>query len=166
MGNRITKPVIDGIIDDLLKREGGFVNDPRDSGGRTNFGIAEKSNPEAWADGKVTEDEARSIYFNKYVKGPGFDRITDSSLMAQLVDFGVNSGPSIAIQKLQTVLRVTVDGILGKETLAALSSRDAREVGNLLVGERIKMIGRICVKNPSQLAFLNGWLNRCCEFLR
>lgn len=159
--NPITK-----IIDDILRREGGFVNNSADKGGRTDFGISEHAHPEAWRDGKVTEDEARDIYFNKYVKGPGFDRIADPHLMAQLVDFGVNSGPAIAIQKLQGILGVKVDGVLGPKTLAALSERDVREVNNLLVGERMKMICRICVKNPSQLAFLNGWANRCFEFLR
>jgi lysozyme family protein len=157
---------INKIIDDILRREGGAVDHPADKGGRTNFGIAERSHPEAWADGKVTEDEARAIYLKKYVVGPGFDRVADPLLMAHLVDFGVNSGPSIAIQKLQSILGVKVDGVLGPKTLDALSARDAREVNNLLVGERIKMIGRIVLKDRSQLAFLNGWLNRCCEFLR
>jgi len=157
---------INQIIDDILKREGGLTNNPADKGGRTNFGIAERSHPDAWADGKVTEDEARAIYLRKYVQGPGFDRIPDHLLMAHLVDFGVNSGPSIAIQRLQGVLGVTVDGVLGPQTLDALSKRDVREINNLLVGERIKMIGRIVLRDKSQLAFLNGWLNRCCEFLR
>lgn len=157
---------VDKIIDDILRREGGLVNHKDDKGGRTNFGIAERSHPDAWADGEVSEAEAREIYLQKYVRGPGFDRITDPHLMAQLVDFGVNSGPSIAIQKLQGILGVKADGVLGPRTLSALAARDVREVNNALVSERVKMIGRICVKNPSQLAFLNGWLNRCFEFLK
>ncbi len=157
---------INRIIDDILRREGGYTNHKSDKGGRTDFGISERSHPDAWADGVVSEDEARAIYLNKYVNGPGFHLITDPLLMAQLVDFGVNSGPAIAIQKLQGILGVTVDGVLGPETLNALSKRDVREVNNILVGERIKMIGRIVLRDRSQLAFLNGWLNRCCEFLR
>lgn len=50
------------IVSDIIKREGGFVNNPADAGGRTDKGISEKSNPAAWADGKVTEEEARAIY--------------------------------------------------------------------------------------------------------
>lgn len=157
---------VNKIINDIIRREGGYVNNPNDKGGRTNFGIAERSHPEAWADDKITEDEAREIYLRKYVIGPGFDRVGDPHLMAQLVDFGVNSGPTIAIQKLQGILGVKVDGVLGPKTIAALSERDVREVNNQLVAERVKMIGRICVKSPSQLAFLNGWLNRAFEFLR
>lgn len=157
---------IQRIIDDIIRREGDPTDDPLDNGRRTKFGIAETSNPQAWADGDVSEDEARTIYFNKYVKGPGFDQIPDPLLMAQLIDFGVNSGPAIAIQKLQTILKVAIDGHLGPDTLRALALRDAREVNNLLVGERVKMIGRICVRDRSQLAFINGWLIRACEFLK
>ena len=157
---------IDAIIDHIIALEGGYVDNLADKGGRTNYGIAEKSNPEAWVDGKVTEDEARAIYMKKYVIGPGFDRVGDSNLMGQLVDFGVNSGPTVAISKLQGILKVKVDGQLGPKTIDALTQHDARVVGNLLVAERVKMIGRICVANRSQIAFLNGWLNRALEFLR
>jgi lysozyme family protein len=160
MSNDITN-----IIDDLLRREGGLTNDPNDAGGRTNYGISEKSNPSAWADNKVTEAEAREIYLTKYVKGPKFDQIPDTLLRAQLVDFGVNSGPSIAIQKLQHIVGVEADGIIGPKTLTALASCDVRAVNNKLAAERIKMIGRICAKNPNQLKFLGGWLNRALEFL-
>ena len=163
---------IDSIITDIIKREvgdepnGGFTDNPADAGGRTQYGIAERSHPAAWADDKVTEEEARAIYYNKYVKGPGFDAIPDAHLMAQLVDFGVNSGPVTAIQKLQTVLKVDADGILGPETLHALSLRDSTQVSNLLVGERVRMIGRIIHKRRSQAEFINGWLARATEWLR
>ncbi len=103
---------------------------------------------------------------NKYVKGPKFDLITDPHLMAQLVDYGVNSGPGLAIQKLQTILGVSVDGVLGEETLTALASADSKAISNQLVAERVKMIGRLVVKNKTQLQFLNGWLIRALEFIR
>lgn len=158
---------IEKIVDAIIAAEGGTTetNDPNDSGGRTKYGIAEKSNPEAWADGTVTLDEARDIYFKKYVVQPGFDKITDPKLQHQLVDFGVNSGPFIAIQKLQTVLGVPVDGKLGPHTYAAVASSDPRAICNKLAGERIKLFVKICKKAPSQLKFLEGWVNRACEFL-
>lgn len=153
------------VIDNIIKREGGFVHDPADAGGRTQFGISERSNPEAWADGKVTEDEAREIYINKYVKGPGFDKIADKQLQAQLIDLGVNSGPAIAVMRLQEILQVTVDGILGPETLGALVKLHPEDVNTHLVIARVKMIGKIVSKNPSQLKFLSGWLDRALQFL-
>lgn len=156
------------VIGDVIEREGGSkkTNDPADGGGRTQFGIAEKSNPEAWADGKVTEAEAREIYERKYVIGPGFHHVHDVNLRAQLIDFGVNSGPMVAVMKLQEILDVKVDGQLGPKTLAAIDGIYCPDVNNSLVASRVKMIGKIVVKNPSQLKFLNGWLNRALEFLR
>lgn len=158
---------VEKIIDLVIENEGGakVTNDPLDAGGRTQYGIAEKFHPEAWADGKVTHDEARQIYFDKYVKGPGFDQITDQRIMMQMVDFGVNSGPFVATQKLQSVLGVKVDGKLGPATLKALQDSDQRVVNNSLVAERVKLLCKICVNKPSQLRFLNGWVNRALEFL-
>lgn len=152
-------------IDIILKNEGGFSNDPDDAGGRTAYGISEKYHPEAWADGVVYESEARAIYEQKYVKYPGFDKITNPALQVQLIDFGVNSGPAVAIKKLQEVAGVDVDGVLGPETLAAVGNLAARDVNNQLLVSRVKMIGKIVVKNPTQLKFLNGWLNRALEFI-
>jgi lysozyme family protein len=161
--------MFDNIIDEILVNEGGgqVTNDPNDKGGRTQFGISEKSNPEAWKDGKVTETEARKIYFDKYVKGPGFDKIEDPYLQVQLVDFGVNSGPMIAVKKLQQVMRLfQQDGILGPETLAMVKNFEPRMINNLLMGARIKMICSIVKKNPSQLTYLNGWIERALSFMR
>ena len=157
---------IDTIIDGVLKREGAATNDPQDGGGRTEFGISEAANPKAWADGKVTPEEARAIYTQKYVNHPGFNKIEDTHLQAQLIDFGVNSGPAIAIMRLQDILKVTVDGVLGPETLEALEKAQAwTDVNNLLVAARVRLIGRIVSKNPSQIKFLNGWLDRSLQFL-
>lgn len=155
------------IIGDVIKREGGnkATNDPNDAGGRTQYGISERSHPEAWTDGKVTEQEARAIYEAKYIKAPGFDRIPPSRLQEQLIDFGVHSGAAIAIQKLQALVGASVDGVLGPRTLESLNGHDLRVVNNQLVAERVKMLGRIVAKSPSQLKYLNGWLTRALEFL-
>lgn len=156
---------IKDIISDVIRREGHTTHDPVDNGGRTEFGISETSNPAAWADGKVTETEARTIYEQKYVIAPHFDQITDPRLQAQLVDFGVNSGPGLAIQKLQLCAGVEPDGILGPHTLAKVNSVDPIRLNNQLALERIKMIGRIVQKHPAQSRFLNGWLQRAIDFV-
>jgi len=153
------------VIEDLIEREGPPTNDPVDMGGRTQLGISEAANPEAWADGKVTKDEAYAIYTAKYVKFPKFDVVPDEALKIQLIDFGVTSGPQLAIQKLQAILGVTEDGILGPITLKALSLVDPRWVNNALVSARVLMICRLVQKRPAQLRFLAGWCSRACEFI-
>mgnify|MGYP001587757255 FL=1 len=158
---------IKDIVDDVIQREGGaaVTNDPTDRGGRTQYGISEKSHPDAWADGRVTEEEARAIYEKKYVIYPGFDKVQDDRLRAHLVDFGVNSGPQVAVSKLQEILGVVVDGVLGVRTLEALNARRADDLNNRLVASRVRMIGRIVSKVPSQLKWLNGWLDRSLSFM-
>ena len=153
------------IITEVINKEGPPSNDPIDAGGRTQFGISERSNPDAWADGKVTEEEARGIYEAKYVKGPRFDQIPDPHLRAHLVDFGVNSGPMIAIMKLQEILHVPVDGVIGPDTLYALSLVQSEKVNQVLVVKRVLLIGKIVVKHPPQAKFLIGWLTRALEWL-
>lgn len=158
---------IQEIIGDVIKREGGEkeTNNPDDRGGRTKYGISEKSNPDLWLDGPPDEAKSRERFEERYFRNPGFYKISDDQLRAHLVDFGVNSGPVVAIQKLQEILGVSADGVLGPKTLAALNARRADDVNNLLVGARVRMIGRIVSKNPSQLKFLNGWLDRSLQFL-
>lgn len=155
------------IITQIEQREGGaaVTNDPSDPGGRTQWGISERANPEAWADGHVTETEARAIYERKYVKGPGFDKIHDVGLMAQMVDYGVNSGPMVVIQKVQAILGVGVDGILGPATLAAINAANPLELSRKLVAARVRMICRVVQRRPEQLKDLYGLVDRALQFL-
>lgn len=155
------------IIDALLDREGRDkeTNYPEDKGGRTKWGISEKANPKAWADGDVTESEAREIFESKYVTSPGFHKIEDPALKESLIDFGVMSGPGLAISKLQGILKVDQDGVLGPKTLAAIAAWEPRRLTNKLALERVKMASRVVKKDPSQLKFIEGWINRFSEFV-
>lgn len=153
------------IIDKVLEEEGGLTNNPRDKGGPTAFGISKVSNPEAWKNGPPTQEEARALYEQKYIKGPGFDSIVDTRLMSQVVDYAVLSGPQLVVMTLQGILGLKRDGILGPDTKLKVNQADPRHLNNLLLVERVKMIGRIVSKNPSQAEFLNGWLSRVLSFL-
>jgi lysozyme family protein len=156
------------LIDDIIRREdpaGTIVNDPADRGGRTKFGISERSNPDAWKDGDVSHAEARAIYETKYLKGPGFDKITHPRLRDILVDFGVTSGPQLAIMKLQEILKTEVDGVLGPKTLTAIETWEPRRLVNKIALARVQMAGRIVKRDPSQIKWLGGWLNRFSEFV-
>jgi lysozyme family protein len=155
------------IIDEILKAEGGnkMTNDPSDAGGRTQYGISERANPNAWKDGQVTEEEARAIYYKRYISGPGFDKINDPRVQHFLCDFAVHSGPGIAIKYLQRIVGVDDDGVMGPRTLEAANACEPRHLVNRLVAERMKMIARLVQKSPSQLKYLGGWTNRIMGFL-
>lgn len=162
-------PSIEQIITDVIQAEGGATatNDPADAGGRTQYGISEKANPAAWADGVVAEKEAREIYLQKYVIGTGFFRIPSShpKTQIQLIDWGVNSGPAIATKNLQEILKIKADGVFGAKTLEALINTADQAINNRLVAARVEMIGRVVQKNPTQLKWLTGWLKRAVSFI-
>jgi lysozyme family protein len=148
-----------------MAKEGAPTNDPLDHGGPTSYGLSQKANPEAWKNGPPTEAEARAIFESKYVLGPKFNLIEDPKLQAQLIDYGFNSGSYVAIQKLQTILKVPVDGILGPQTLEALKSADVKAVNTSLVIARVNMLCKIVQKSPDQLKFICGWCSRALSFL-
>jgi lysozyme family protein len=100
---------VDQVIDGIIAREGGYVNDSRDAGGETNFGITAataRSSGYAGAMRDMPRDFAVEIYRRRYVVAPGFDKIVPISqaIAAELVDTGVNMGPKVAAGFLQRAL--------------------------------------------------------------
>jgi lysozyme family protein len=177
---------VDGLIEALIDREGGFVDHPADKGGPTCFGITQEV---ARAQGyrgamrQLPRDEAAAIYRRLYWDRPRFDDIArrSSRLAAELFDTGVNMGPAVAITFLQRVLTalnrnasdypdLVPDGRIGPATLFALdtflgirTSRDTVLLRALeaLQGERYL---RLAERRPANEAFLYGWLaNRIGE---
>lgn len=161
------------FIDDEIVKEGGYVNNPLDRGGATKFGIT-LSTLAWWRKGVVTVDdlklltpqETHAIYQALYVKGPGFDAPELSEpLRHQLVDFGIMSGPQLAISTLQKILGVGADGVLGPKTLLAISTSNPLTLNNHLLCARVEMLARVVARDPSQATFLVGWIRRVISFL-
>lgn len=167
------------IIDEIIQREGGFVNHSADKGGPTKYGITQATLSE-WRGEPVdireverlSIAEAKDIYHEKYVKKPGFDGIQNNILRELVVDFGVHSGPLTAGKYLQQAVnqiyapRIAVDGQIGPRTLAAVNASPWASVAIRLMGLRISKLGRIITHNPEQAAFAAGWMNRCHELLK
>ena len=179
---RAPKPLtVEAIIDDLIEREGGYVNHPADRGGPTNMGIT-IGTLSAWLGRRATIDEVRnltraeaeSIYRQRYWSGPGFDRLPiDQRVVVNAFDAGVMSGPSRAVRWLQEVLRdfggvLDVDGAIGPETLrVALQVQDrvgVRALNNAYCDRRQAFYDQIIQRDPSQARFRNGWRNRVNRF--
>lgn len=158
-----------GIIDRIFRREGRLTNDPADSGGETDWGISRKAHPEAWADGKVTEEEARRIYITKYLKP--FEKVEEDYLKEQLVDFGVTSHPITSAKTLQRILGVPQDGLVGPQTVKAIRKYTPQKIYGYFCPpmlalnlaferERAAFYVRLAQKRPKDLKFLFGWLKR------
>lgn len=163
-------------IDEIIRREGGDkeTNDPSDSGGRTKYGISERAHPEAWADGTVTYQEARSIYEKIYILAEKFNLLPEF-LKHQVIDHGVPSGPDTAARMLQQVLGIPVDGNIGPQTLQAIENYpDGKLFGVDVPGRvllnlafrdaRILHYATIAKRRPKDLKYLLGWIKRAQEF--
>ncbi|HBT2093578.1 TPA: glycoside hydrolase family 108 protein [Klebsiella pneumoniae] len=173
----------DEIIDEIIKREAGYVNHPADRGGPTNWGITAKT---ALAHGyhdvkALTREQARAIYEADYWYGPRFDQVAavDAAIADELCDSGVNMGPAVASKFLQRWLSalnlqgklypdLDADGRIGPRTITALQAylkhrgADGRIVmlRGLNSSQGAKYL-ELAESRPANEAFLFGWmLNR------
>lgn len=160
------------LIDDILRREGGFVDHPEDRGGPTKYGITQATLAD-WRGETVsaedvrdlTEAEAREIYLRLYVRDPRFDRIQHPRLRHLVVDCGVHHGPARAARWLQRAAGVTADGAVGPITLQAVAQASGGELYRQVLARRTRVIGRLITRKPSQAAFAAGWAARTAELI-
>ena len=124
------------VIDEIIEIEGGYVDDPDDSGGETNFGITKKVALENGYTGDMKlmpVEVARKIYEDKYWEPLHLSAIEKMSTIVaeELADTGVNMGVARAAKFLQRSLNVLnnrgkiypdliVDSQLGAQSLHAL----------------------------------------------
>lgn len=175
---------LEAIMDGVLEREGGFVDNPADPGGATNFGITARTLGQ-WRGFKrnatvdevkaLKAEEALQIYRDRYVVEPGFGNFSDRPLLQEtLVDVAVNSGPSKAIKLLQRALEIPDDGILGPLTVNAARAQPEQRIAVRVCTERLRFLGRLISKNlddhdqdgiPDNTEFASGWLNRTASLI-
>ncbi|WIH75533.1 glycoside hydrolase family 108 protein [Acinetobacter baumannii] len=173
---------IEQYLEELIKREGGYVNNPVDRGGATKYGITEAVARKNGYKGNMKElplDLAKAIYRKQYWSEPRFDQVNaiSSAVAEELLDTGVNCGTGFAQPLLQRALNLLnnqgkagwpdlkVDGVYGPATLKAFKTyldkrgKDGEKVLvrvlNIMQGQRYI---EICERNPSQEQFFFGWI--------
>lgn len=158
-------------IADVLKREGGYVNDPRDRGGATNMGITQKTF-DAWTRAKglpsrdvrgLTVAEAQAVYRDNYWKPAKCDLLPEN-LRPIHFDSAVQHGIGNAAKLLQEAAGVNEDGVIGAGTLAAVAKTSTDLLLARYIAARYRFYGRIVQRDRSQLAFIVGWLKRMEDF--
>lgn len=121
------------IIKQIILVEGGYVNDPSDSGGETNMGITIETARMYGYRGpmmNLPEKVAFTIYEDKYWNALRMDAIVKLSkaIAAEVVDTGVNMGVRRAGNFLQRSLNLfgeynlAVDGLVGSKTVSSLEN--------------------------------------------
>ena len=169
------------LIDELIEREGGFVDHPADRGGPTKFGITEglaRAHGYQGAMRDLPRAFAAQIYRELFWETPLLNEVAKVAprLAAELFDTGVNMGPRIAFRFLQRALNglnrggrdyadIKVDGITGPATLKALSGfiRTRGNVGEAVLLKAVEALQgerylRLAERRPANEAFLYGWL--------
>ncbi len=173
----------DTAFQHVILVEGGYSNNPLDSGGRTKYGITERVARANGYEGDMKDlplETAKRIYKAQYWDILRLDDVCALSypVAAELFDTAVNMGVGIAGRFLQRALNVlnrnesdygdmTVDGIVGPVTVHDLGRLIARrgQAGiavllkalNIEQGYRYIEIAEGAPKNES---FIFGWLSQ------
>ena len=152
----------DDIIKVVLKHEGGYVNDPKDPGGETNFGIAKRSHPDVDIK-NLTEDGAKDIYKEHYWDGNKVESLSED-LRHIYFDMCVNHGKGRAVKILQKAANakganLVVDGGLGPKTIGAMKGVELQRVR----AYRVKYYADLVTRKPDLERFYFGWFRRALE---
>ena len=150
------------IIEKVLEHEGGYVNDPKDLGGETKYGITKRFYPDVDIK-NLTIEQAKEIYRKDY-----WDRNRVESLPQNLwhiyFDMCVNMGKRTAVKVLQRAAvnkgrNIEVDGGLGPMTIGALKGVELDRVRAF----RVKYYVDLITARPEQEKFYLGWFRRATE---
>ncbi len=183
-------PTVRQIAEEIVAREGGFVNDPDDPGGATNFGVTihtmRRLGLDLTGDGVVdeadvralTRDQAVDIFIEHYWRAPGIDRLPEP-IQASVFDMQVNAG-SNAVRILQRLLRdmghdLVVDGVIGPQTIRA--AHLAQDAGPAHFADAYGIARRnyyyaLADRRPASRKYARrrdggkgGWITRAEEFI-
>lgn len=169
----------------LLAHEGGFVNDPDDPGGATNFGISLRTLQKVGdldgdgeldfdidGDGDVDVDDIRDMPIAKvrqFYKAQFWDRyrygrIEDQGIATRVLCLSVHAGPKQAHLTLQRALHyhtvIAIDGLIGPLTIAGTSMVEPGRLLTELRHETAAFYRRLVKQHSKLYKYEAGWLNR------
>ena len=178
------------IAEEIVRREGGFVNDPDDPGGATNWGVTihtmRRLGLDLDEDGRVTiadvkaltREDAIDIFIEHYFNRPRISALPEP-LHATVFDMYVNAG-SNGVRILQGLLNdmgfdLVVDGEIGpltiRATFSALSDAPDHLVDAYGIARR-NYYYRLADRRPASRKYARrrdggkgGWIRRAEEFI-
>lgn len=135
------------IAEEIVAREGGYVNDPDDPGGPTNHGVTihtlRRLGLDLTRDGRIdardvqalSRDQAVEIFLTHYFTGPGIGALPEP-LQPSVFDMYVNAG-SKAVRLLQGLVTemgfpCDADGVIGPQTLRAVHAAHDAAPGHIV----------------------------------
>ena len=178
------------IAKEIGAREGGYVNDPDDPGGATNFGVTigtmRRLGLDLDRDGDVdlqdvkilTREQAEAIFVQHYYERPGIGQLPEP-LQASVFDMYVNAGHN-GVKILQKLLRqmgqnIAIDGAIGPQTAEAAHTAFHAAPDHLVDAygiARRNYYFRIADRRPASRKYARtraggkgGWIKRAEEFI-
>lgn len=137
----------------VVGEEGGYVNDPRDPGGETKYGVSKRSYPNEDIRG-MTLDRARAIYRRDY-----WDKVRGDELpwpwALAVFDSAVNQGTATAVLMMQDAAGVMADGVIGPRTLEAVRNSNDRHFARFMARRALRY-----TQTRNFQTYGNGWLTR------
>jgi lysozyme family protein len=165
--------------------EGGYANNPADSGGQTYKGVARNYNPK-WSGWAIVDSilatkpaninaalganaqlqaDIQQFYLINYWNANSTGSINDQQIANQVFDTSVNMGVGRSAEFLQQAAGVTVDRVIGPHTLAAVNAANPQTLYNKFIALRKQYYQNIIANNPSQAQFKNSWFSRLWPYV-
>jgi len=156
---------------ETIGNEGGYVNDPADPGGETQWGISKRAYPDMNIV-SLTIRDAKAIYFHDYWDKLNLENLNSYLIAAEIFDTAINTGRRTAIRIAQRALNylgedLTEDGLIGPVTLAALNkwtAKDERALFVCLNGFQFMHYYSITQKRAKSKRFARGWTKRIQQY--
>lgn len=183
-------PSVEEVAAQIVAREGGYVNDPDDPGGATNYGVTigtmKSLGLDLNKDGRVdaadvrmlTRAQAQQIFVEHYFTRPRLAELPEP-VQASVFDMYVNAGANAVkiLQRLVTRMgfAAQADGVIGPQTLAAV--RDAAEAAPDHLADAYGIARRnyyyaLADQRPASRKYActktggkGGWITRAEEFI-
>lgn len=160
-----------------LGNEGGYVDDPSDTGGPTKWGITQKSlseyltfkvSPRDVQD--LTLSTAKSFYMTKYWLPLSCNKMADEGIAIAIFDTGVLYGVGEAGILTQDAINlcgvgIVADGKMGPKTIVKLNQITRASFLENLITLIMHRIDTVIKYNPIDEKFRQGWENRASKLL-
>lgn len=159
------------LVPKIKSWEGGYVNDPDDSGGTTNKGVTLATFCTWYGKDKtaadlahITDEQWLYIFLNGFWNKMRGDSIKSQSIANIIVDWGWASGPATAAKEIQKIVGTDVDGIIGPKTLTAINTAKQKTLFEKIKTARLEFVDNLVKKRPKDKKYIKGWKARINSF--
>jgi lysozyme family protein len=146
----------------VLKHEGGYIDHPKDPGGRTNLGVTQRV-WEEWIGHPATEKDMRELtpaivapmYEMRYWRTSYCEKLP-RGLDLLVFSMAVNAGAGRSVKLLQDAIGVVADGVIGPNTMAKINEANVETLIDKFSEARTAYYKGLKLFP----VFGRGWLNR------